>query len=144
MPGRSPLAALILLTAGAQAQDGGKAALDQLGALPKPAQQGDLDTFALASAHRERAESMQQRTDGLWQSWLVSVCEGCGEARRPFSDRDGADYLKKLRAGQPEEAQGRPRFTYYYPAGGRLPRPDNISADLSNQNIDQIRRDPNR
>lgn len=144
MAGRSSLAVLILLTAGARAQDGGKAALDRLGSLPKPAQQSDLDTVTLASAHRERAESMQQRTDGLWQSWLVSVCEGCGEARQPFTDRDGANYLRKLRAGQPEQVPSRPRFTYHYPAGGRVPRADNISADLSNENIDQIRRDPNR
>lgn len=144
MPGKSSLAALILLCASAEAQDGGKAMLDRLSALPKPAQQSDLDTVTLASAHRERAESMQQRTDGLWQSWLVSVCEGCGEARQPFTDRDGADYLRKLRAGQPEQVPGRPRFTYHYPAGGRVPRADNISADLSNENIDQIRRDPNR
>lgn len=144
MHGRSWFGALILLSAGAQAQDGGKAVIDQLGALPRPAQQGDLDTFALASAHRERAETMQQRTDGLWQSWLVSVCEGCGEARRPFSDREGAEYLRKLRAAQPEQAPSRPRLTYYVPPGDRVPRTDNISADLSNENIDQIRRDPNR
>jgi hypothetical protein len=144
MHGRSSLAALILLTAAAQAQDGAKALLDQFDSLPKPAQQSDLDTFALASAHRERAESIRQRTDGLWQSWLVSICAGCGEDRRSVTDREGAEDLRTLRIGQPERGPARPRFTYYVPADGRVPRPDNISADLSNENIDQIRRDPNR
>ncbi len=55
--------------------------LDELRALAPPAQQGDLNTGDLASAHRERAKSMAEKTDGLWQSWLVSVCEGCGDQK---------------------------------------------------------------
>jgi len=52
---------------------------------PATKQQADLDTMALASAQRERARSMEERTSGLWQSWLGSICQSCGEApRRPF------------------------------------------------------------
>jgi hypothetical protein len=120
-------------------------ALDRLQALPKPAAQKDLNTFDLASAHRERAASMEEKTNGLWQSWLVSVCEGCGPDGRRFTDQSGEAYVRRLRAQQDRNAADRPRYTYSYPSGGdRSARIDNVASHLTNENIDQIRRDPNR
>lgn len=124
---------------------GNQQALDKLQALPRPTEQGDLNTSQLASAHREQAASMQEKTNGLWQSWLVSVCEGCGSDRRPFTDRDGDEYLKRLRAKQASGTTEKPKYIYYYPAGGeQKAKPSNIAVNLSNESIDQIRRDPNR
>ncbi|GJD58899.1 hypothetical protein [Methylobacterium dankookense] len=119
-------------------------ALDRLQALPKPAAQRDLNTFALASAHRERAASMEEKTNGLWQSWLVSVCEGCGSDGQPFTDLSGEEYAKRQRAQQDRGPATRPRYTYYYPSRGDRMNVENIAVNLKNENIDQIRRDPNR
>jgi len=47
----------------------------------EPGQQPDLDTVALAAAHRQHAASVEEKTNGLWQSWLVSVCDGCGDQK---------------------------------------------------------------
>ncbi|UIY45778.1 hypothetical protein [Methylobacterium radiotolerans] len=68
--------------------------LDELRAAAEPKKQSDLDTFELASAHRERAESVQEKTDGLWQSWLVSVCDGCGD-QKPAKARRLEDWLNR-------------------------------------------------
>ncbi|GJE25981.1 hypothetical protein [Methylobacterium organophilum] len=152
------MSATILAPTPALAQDGGKAALDRLKAAPVPSQQGDLDTMGLASAHRERAESIDQRTSGLWQSWLVSICEGCGPERHLYSDRDTQDFMRRQSRRAAEKgdakpdgtAEGKPegkarRYVYFPPAGiVRVGASGSLYNDLSNHNIDQIRRDPNR
>jgi len=123
----------------------GHRVLDELRTSPKPVEQGDLNTFTLASAHRERAASMEEKTNGLWQSWLVSICQGCGSDRMPAADRDGLIYAKKVREQQGRAPTGKARYTYFYPT--RMLRSGNrqmMADNLSNENIDQIRRDPNR
>lgn len=85
---------------------------------------------------------MEEKTNGLWQSWLVSICEGCGPESRPFTDWSGDAYTRRLRAQQgPAE---KPRYTYYGAPGGGSDGPASLVSNLSNENIDRIRRDPNR
>ena len=111
-----------------------------------PRQQSDLDTVALASAHRERAESVQERTTGLWQSWVVSVCDGCGDQKparalklEDWPDRTGAlttgsvghtTAPEKKPHAEAKRAEFRPRGT--------------LEADLSPENVGSIRRMPPR
>lgn len=62
----------------AVAQSASGSALEQLRALPKPKGQVDLDTTRLVSVERTMSASVEERTSGLWQSWRVAVCQGCG------------------------------------------------------------------
>ncbi|GJD96257.1 hypothetical protein [Methylobacterium iners] len=62
------------------AQSAAGLALDKLGALPKPKGQTDLDTTRIVSVERAMVASTEERTSGLWQSWRVAVCQGCGIA----------------------------------------------------------------
>ena len=62
--------------------------LNELSALPKARAQGDLDTTQLAAAQRARATSSEERTNGLWQSWVVAICQGCGVRERQYSPQD--------------------------------------------------------
>ena len=116
---------------------------DARGPTGESRQQSDLDTVALASAHRQRAETVQERTNGLWQSWLVSVCDGCGDQKpakalkledwplRAASATTGSIPHKALPVAA--RADGKP------PA----PRPRRtLEADLSPENVDSIRRMP--
>jgi len=117
--------------------------LDELRALAPPAQQSDLNTGELASAHRERAKSMEQKTDGLWQSWLVSVCDGCGDQKPARAQRyeDWPDRTTPLPTNVPGAGRaGRESGTMTVAArpSGRL------EADLSPANVDTIRRPPQR
>lgn len=138
------LVAAALPAAQAAAQDGGRSMLDKLRAAPAPEQQRDLDTMTLASAHRERAESIEQRTSGLWQSWLVSVCEGCGPERRSYSDRDAQELMRRA-ADDSAKRQGEKKYLYSPPSRpARASASGSIYSDLSTNNIEQIRRDPNR
>lgn len=117
------LAALGCALGPASAEPPGRAPLAPSG--PVPRQADDLDTVKLASAQRERARSVDERTTGLWQSWLVSICEGCSNLPpaeqhvQAVARRDAA-----LRATQP--------------------RPDRQRAatDLSNEALNQIRSMP--
>jgi hypothetical protein len=64
----APAAALLFVMRPSFAQDSDNTRLRELEASAKPMQQTDLDTFKLAFAHRERAESMREKTNGLWKS----------------------------------------------------------------------------
>ena len=75
--------------------------LNELRTAPTPKQVNDLDTLQLASAHRDRAASVDEKTNGLWQSWTTSICEGCGNTpsyqdtvRNDFANRKGLAGLK--------------------------------------------------
>ena len=108
-----------------------------------PKQQSDLDTVALASAHRERAESVKERTDGLWQSWLVSVCNGCGDQKparalkvQDWPDRAGpATTGSVARPTKPVAARHDDKPAASHPHGS-------LEADLSPENVNSIRRMP--
>lgn len=120
------------------------AKLNELRAGPEPKKQGDLDTLQLASAHRERAVSVEERTNGLWQSWLTSVCEGCGDtpSYRKTVDDDFANRRSLASRGSESLAGREP--------SKRLPRnkPESFGrplyADLSPEIVGQIRRMPKR
>ncbi|WP_162560867.1 hypothetical protein [Methylobacterium durans] len=107
-------------------------------------QQTDLDTMQLASAHRERSETVQERTNGLWQSWLVSVCEGCGPKMKPYSETIRNDQERNV----PTFTVGETSFDAARLASYRsLPSSEysrRIYTDLTTENIDQIRRSPSR
>lgn len=118
--------------------------LNELRAAPVPRQGRDLDTLQLASAQRERAISIEEKTNGLWQSWTMSICEGCGNTPsyrktidENFKNQKGL-YLSRsngralrnqalVSRADPSEQHGR-----------------SLYADLSSQNISQIRRMPGR
>ncbi|MCJ2071196.1 hypothetical protein MKK75_20765 [Methylobacterium sp. J-030] len=107
--------------------------------------QSDLDTVALASAHRERAESVQERTTGLWQSWLVSVCDGCGDQKpakalrvEDWPDRDGPAATGSVAHKPPPVAERQDAKP------GAARRRGSLEADLSPENVDSIRRMPQR
>ena len=118
--------------------------LNELRTAPTPKQVDDLDTMQLASAHRERAVSMDEKTNGLWQSWTTSVCRGCGNTP-PYQDTVRNDFTnRKGLAGLNAEAgpgkQQRSALQKVQPE----PSKRNLYTDLSNENIDQIRRMPGR
>jgi hypothetical protein len=113
--------------------------LDELRTLAEPRQQSDLDTLPLASAHREQARSAQEKTDGLWQSWLVSVCDGCGD-QRPARALRLEDWPNRAAAGAPvvhdrKAVPTRVRATDIVPHRS-------LAADLSPENVTSIRRMP--
>lgn len=114
--------------------------LDELRTLAPPKQQADLDTLPLASAHREQARSAQDKTDGLWQSWLVSVCDGCGD-QKPARHLKLEDWPDREAAMAPSAADhGRTPPTRVRAAA--TPPHRSLAADLSPENITGIRRMP--
>ncbi|MCJ2081868.1 hypothetical protein [Methylobacterium sp. J-090] len=126
--------------------DGGKVdvRLDELRYAATPRQAKDLDTLKLASAQRQRAESVSEKTNGLWQSWIVSICEGCGNTP-PYKKTVGDDfanrkgrYVAGLEGKVVEPQASAPRKA--------LPVRNwrSLYADLSTENISQIRRMPAR
>lgn len=72
--------------------------LDKLHSAPKPTVQADLNTLQLASAQRERADSYEDRTNGLWQSWAVAICQGCGVRERLYSKMDATAMVGRAEA----------------------------------------------
>ncbi|TXN40493.1 hypothetical protein FV232_05140 [Methylobacterium sp. WL30] len=118
--------------------------LNELRTAPTPKQVGDLDPVQLASAHRERAASVDEKTNGLWQSWTTSICEGCGNTppyqdtvRNDFANRKGLAGLKtEVNPGTQQQAVSQ-KAQPESPKRG-------LYTDLSNENIDQIRRMPGR
>jgi hypothetical protein len=111
--------------------------LDELRTLAKAPQQSDLDTLPLASAHREQARSAQEKTDGLWQSWLVSVCDGCGD-QKPARALRLEDWPNRQAAAVAVEH--RPPATRMRTADTAPRR--SLAADLSPENVTHIRRMP--
>ena len=118
------------------------AKLNELRAAPEPKKQSDLDTVRLATAPRERAASVEEKTNGLWQSWLTSVCEGCGDtpSYRKTVDDDFANRKSVASRGSVTVAarQGPRRALRDKPEGyGRR-----LYATLSPEAVGQIRRMP--
>lgn len=113
--------------------------LDELRTLAEPKQQSDLDTLPLASAHREQARSAQEKTDGLWQSWLVSVCDGCGD-QKPARALRLEEWPNRAAAAVPG-ADDRKAPPTRVRAADTAPR-RSLAADLSPENVTSIRRMP--
>jgi hypothetical protein len=121
------------------------AELDELRALGEPRKQADLDTVALASARREQAESMQEKTNGLWRSWLVSVCDGCGDqkAARPMRKEDWPTTRSAASAAGSVDRSNSPGTARSVEAERpAVHRQATLEADLSPQNVGSIRRMP--
>lgn len=118
--------------------------LGELHTMAPPQQQTDLNTVELASAHRERAKSVEEKTDGLWQSWLVSVCEGCGDQRPARAQRyeEWPDRNVPTTTGSIEEKTTKAPPANGQPASARSH--GTLEADLSPANVDSIRRMPTR
>lgn len=119
--------------------------LDELRAAAEPKKQADLNTFELASAHREQAASAQEKTDGLWQSWLVSVCDGCGDQKPTKAHRleDWPNRNAPLTTGSLDTKNSPQRMGG---AGTRRSEAHHVAfeADLSPAHVDSIRRMPRR
>lgn len=114
---------------------------------PEIRKQTDLDTFQLASAHREQAESMREKTNGLWQSWLVSICEGCGPERTPYFKRRTQLGQNSSEKAAPVVAsqQAAPKAVEPKAVASHATSRRNVASiyeDLSDSRIDQIRRTP--
>lgn len=119
------------------------AKLDELRTTAPPQQQSDLNTTVLASAHRERAKSMEEKTDGLWQSWLVSVCEGCGDQKpvKAMRYEEWPDRKILPTAGTTKKSlaqKAKPTDKHIETVGAH----NTLEANLSPENIDSIRRSP--
>jgi len=118
--------------------------LDELRTASEPKTQSDLDTVALASAHREQAKSADERTNGLWQSWVVSVCAGCGDQKpaRALKLEDWPNREAPITTGsvgqKPSPGKARPaevRKAEARPHGS-------LEADLSPETLNSIRQMP--
>ena len=137
---------LIACTAAhATAEPKSDASLDELRVASAPKQQSDLDTMRIAAAHRERADSVQQKTTGLWQSWLVSICEGCNpNQRRPAEIDSAADsYIPTYKMSGAVTAKTVPTAdgSRASQSAGRG-RSRTLVSDLSDENVSQIRKMP--
>lgn len=124
----------------------GDAQLEELLSAPPPKQQSDLDTVALASAHREKAKSMEEKTNGLWQSWLVSICNGCSDQKPPLKIEDWPSRDVPLTTGsvnlkasseKSHHLDVKQTVVHHRHYGS-------LEADLSPENVDSIRRTPQR
>ena len=116
---------------------------DEVSTATEPKKQSDLDTVALASAHRERAESVREKTNGLWQSWTVSICDGCDD-QQPYKRRRLEDWPVRnvpMTTGSIDKAppvkrpHAEAKRSDIHPHG-------TLEADLSPENVDSIRRMP--
>ncbi|QGY04592.1 hypothetical protein MMSR116_23790 [Methylobacterium mesophilicum SR1.6/6] len=118
--------------------------LDELRTPSEPKKQPDLDTFALASAHRERAESAQEKTNGLWQSWLVSVCDGCGDQKpaKALKLEDWPNRTAPLTTGSVDQKTPAAKINHAEAKRIAVPHQRSLEADLSPDIVDSIRRMP--
>ncbi|KAB1073859.1 hypothetical protein [Methylobacterium planeticum] len=119
------------------------ARLNVLRAAPEPKQAKDIDTLQLASAQRVRAASVQEKTEGLWQSWTTSICEGCGDTpsyrktiEKDFSSRKSTAGTNPGAVSVASRQQPAPREAISEQYGRRL------YSDLSPETVGQIRRMP--
>ncbi|MDP4027211.1 hypothetical protein Q8W71_32065 [Methylobacterium sp. NEAU 140] len=104
-------------------------------------QQMDLDTVALASAHRERAKSSEEKTNGLWQSWLVSVCDGCGDQKpAQFLKRQDYPLRDVMATGSVDQGPQHNRVQPHLVKRSEVPKHGSLAADLSPENVGTIRR----
>lgn len=118
--------------------------LDELHTATEPQKQSDLDTVALASAHREQAKSVDEKTSGLWQSWVVSVCQGCGD-QKPAKALKLEDWPKRnvpLTTGSVDPKAPATKVDHAEAKRVEVRHQGSLEADLSPENVDSIRRMP--
>ena len=118
--------------------------LDELRTATEPKKQSDLDTVALASAHREQAKSADERTNGLWQSWVVSVCAGCGD-QKPAKALKLEDWPLRnipLTTGSVDRKVHSEKARQAEAKRVEIRSHGSLEADLSPENVDLIRRMP--
>jgi hypothetical protein len=118
--------------------------LDELRTATEPKKQSDLDTVALASAHREQAKSAEEKTNGLWQSWVVSVCDGCGDQKpaKALKVEDWPNRNLPLTTGSVDQKTPPLKANHAETNRGEVRHHGNMEADLSPENVDSIRRMP--
>lgn len=116
--------------------------LDELRAGAELKKQSDLNTFELASAHRERAQSAQEKTNGLWQSWLVSVCEGCADQRpaKAYRLEDWPSRGAPLTTGSVDKKTDPDKVRHSTVKRAQVRQHGAFEADLSPEHVDSIRR----
>ena len=125
-------AAIVLLCLGctcatARAQTTGRTPIAPTTPTPVPRRADNLNTIELASAHRERARSVEEKTSGLWQSWLVSICDGC------VSLPPAKQHVQAVARRDAELASRRPSLHT---------EKRSAQTDLSNRSLDAIRSMP--
>lgn len=116
--------------------------LDELRTASETKTQPDLDTVALASAHREQAKSADERTTGLWQSWVVSVCAGCGD-QKPAKVLKLEDWPNRSTPLTTGSVDHKPPVATAHPVAAKqaeVQRHGSLEADLSPDNLNTIRR----
>ncbi len=118
--------------------------LDELRMTAEPQRQTDLDTVALASAPREQAKSMEEKTTGLWRSWLTSVCDGCGDQKpaKALKPEDWPMRDKLATTGSVDHKSAQDKVQPDAIKRVRFRSRDSLAADLSPENIGTIRRMP--
>lgn len=118
--------------------------LDELRIATEPKKQSDLDTVALASAHREQAKSVEEKTNGLWQSWLVSVCDGCGDQKpaKALKVEDWPNRSVPMTTGSVDQKAPSAKAHHSEANRAEVHRHASLEADLSPENVDAIRRMP--
>lgn len=118
--------------------------LDELRTAAEPQKQSDLDTVALASAHREQAKSVEEKTNGLWQSWLVSVCDGCGDQKpaKALKLEDWPNRNVPMTTGSVDQKAPSTKAHHSEAKRAEVHHHGSLEADLSPENVDLIRRMP--
>jgi hypothetical protein len=118
--------------------------LDELRTATEPKKQADLDTVALASAHREHAKSVEEKTNGLWQSWVVSVCDGCGDQKpaKALKLEDWPSRNVPLTTGSVDQKAPSAKGHNNEAKRAEVHHHGSLEADLSPENIDSIKRMP--
>ena len=144
--GREPTTTGALPTAPTPADPAAKRdmQLDELQTATEPKRQSDLDTVALASAHREQAKSADEKTNGLWQSWVVSICQGCGD-QKPAKALKLEDWPKRnvpLTTGSVDPKAPAVKVDHAEAKRVQFRHEGSLEADLSPENVDSIRRMP--
>lgn len=116
--------------------------LDELRTAAEPQKQSDLDTVALASAHREQAKSVEEKTNGLWQSWLVSVCDGCGDQKpaKALKLEDWPNRNVPMTTGSVDQKAPSTKAHHSEAKRAEVHHHGSLEADLSPENVDLIRR----
>ena len=87
---------------------------------------------------------MRQKTNGLWQSWVVSICEGCDD-QKPYGTRRLEDWPARrgrYTTGPADSKAAGSSVHHVESRRAEVRRHGSLEANLSTENIDAIRRMP--